>query len=90
MDGIVVLSQEQLRELLSEAAELGARRVLEGRENGSEWMDRDGVARMTGYKPTYVSELVRRRGLPCHHVGRKLRFRREEVEAWMARNGGRR
>lgn len=90
MNDIVVLSQERLQELLVEAAERGARRVLEecGVESG--WMDKDGVANMTGYKPAYISELVRRRGLSCHRVGRKMRFRRDEVEAWMARNGGKR
>jgi excisionase family DNA binding protein len=51
----------------------------------SEWVGRDEVAETLGYKPSYVYELVRRRGLPCRRIGRILRFRREDVEAWMAR-----
>lgn len=52
----------------------------------SEWLDRDGVAALLGYRPAYVSELVRHRGLPCTKVGRKMRFSRHEVEAWISLN----
>lgn len=50
--------------------------------SAGEWMGRDDVAQFLGYKSAYISELVRRRGLPCHRIGRKMRFRRSEVEDW--------
>ena len=90
MSGIVVLTPDQLREMLVDAAERGARRVLDEFGVESDWMDKDGVSKMTGYRSAYISELVRRRGLPCHRIGRKMRFCRNEVEAWMTRNGGKR
>lgn len=88
MNRIVVLSPEELLAMLVEAAEQGARRVLDEQGNSAGWLDSNGVAKMTGYKTSYISELVRRQGLPCHRIGRKMRFRRDEVEAWMARRGG--
>ena len=81
---LAVLTHEQLRHMLVEAAEEGARRVIQELDS-SEWMNKDAVADMLGYKDSYISELVRRRGLPCHRVGRKMRFRREEVEEWLTR-----
>jgi excisionase family DNA binding protein len=86
MDGkhpsIVVLTREDLRDMLTEVAEAAARRVLDGQGAGAVWLGRSEVADLLGYKQGYVSELVRRRGLPCHRIGRRMRFRRDEVEAW--------
>ena len=54
--------------------------------DGGAWMDADEVASLVGCKRRRVAELVRRQGLPCAgSVGRKLRFRRAEVERWMER-----
>jgi excisionase family DNA binding protein len=85
---VVVLTKEQVETLLEEVAVRAARLVAAERTMDGEWVDREGVAGMLGYRPSYVSELVRRHGLPCHRVGRKMRFRRREVEAW-AEAGGR-
>lgn len=85
---VVVLTAGQLRRMLVEAAETAARKVLAEGGIGREWMSRVEVAAMLGYRPSYISELVRRRGLPCHWAGRKMRFRREEVGAWAERSRG--
>ena len=78
---LVVVPFGDLESMIKQAV----RTALDDTVNPSEWMGRDEVAEMLGYKPSYVSELVRRRGLPCHRVsGRVMRFRREEVEAWLA------
>ncbi|HJK93264.1 MAG TPA: helix-turn-helix domain-containing protein [Polyangiaceae bacterium LLY-WYZ-15_(1-7)] len=43
------------------------------------------VARMVGVRPDTVQKWHRRQGLPAFRVGRRLRFRRREVEAWLER-----
>ena len=40
-----------------------------------------------GYARRSIPGLVRKRGLPCHPIGRKLRFRRDEVDAWVREHG---
>jgi excisionase family DNA binding protein len=36
---------------------------------------------------TLVMDLARRGALPCVHVGRFIRFRQEDLEAWAAKGG---
>lgn len=81
---IIVMSPAELAKIVRAVVreELGA-----ANSNESEWLDRDGVATLTGYAPSYISELVRRRGLPCVRIGRKMRFRRAEVERWAKERG---
>lgn len=54
-----------------------------------EWLDRDDVAVLLGYQPGYISELVRKHGLPAHGPSRKRRFNRGEVLRWADQRGGR-
>lgn len=51
-----------------------------------EWLDVDGVCALTGYSRAYVNGLCRGEH-PIPHVGsgRRRRFRRAEVEAWLRR-----
>ena len=51
----------------------------------SEWITPEQLAAELGYERHTIPVLVRRRGLPCHRVGRKMRFRRSDVDAWIAR-----
>jgi len=49
----------------------------------------DGVCEMTGYKKTTIYALVHKRQIPFfrpQHGGRKLYFRREEIEEWQQEN----
>lgn len=41
------------------------------------------VAKLTGYKPGYIYELVSKRAIPFHKVRNSLRFSKKEVEAWI-------
>ncbi len=53
------------------------------------WLDREGVAVLLGYQPGYISELVRKHGLPAHGPRRKPRFNRGEVLRWADQRGRR-
>ncbi len=83
-DGELV-SAEQLRELIRHEVRAA---IAESLTNRSQWMSREEVAEMLGYKVTYICELVTRRGLPCHRIGRKMRFKRSEVLEWAGVAGG--
>ena len=86
---IVVLTEDELSSIVAEVSERVARSVLDAHNGSGEWLGRDEVANLLGYKPDYISELVRRRGLPCHRVGRLMRFRRVEVNEWAITQGKR-
>jgi excisionase family DNA binding protein len=76
---IVVMSPSELRDLIREVV----RSEIVGKHDADgEWLTKEQVAELLGYRPRYIGELVRRRGLPCHPIGRKLRFKRSEVRAW--------
>lgn len=81
-----IIDPLQLADLVRKAV----RDALEERPEQRTWLDRDQVASLLAYKPSYIAELVRRRGLPCHRVGRKMRFRRDEVESWAVTDGAKR
>lgn len=83
---VVVVGADELKSMIREAV----RSALDAAsERSDEWLGPDEVASLLGYKRSYVSELVRRRGLPAHRIGnRHLRFRRSEVLEWMEANRG--
>lgn len=84
-DELVLMRASDLEDLVRRAVRDEIARSAPS-DPAPEWLDRDGVAALLGYKPAYVSELVRHRGLPCTKVGRKMRFSRREVEAWISLN----
>lgn len=43
------------------------------------------VATLLGVRPRRVYELVWHRGLPAVRIGRRLRFRPEDLRAWLER-----
>ena len=77
---MVTMTRSELSELVVDAVK-EAMSAIEVR--GEEWMTPDEVARLTGYCRTYISQLVRYKGLPAHVLGRKQRFRRSDVMQWM-------
>ena len=90
---MAVLTVAELDELLERAAERGARKVLEervsGAANDSEWLDASDVGKLLNVNPRSVQKYVRRNGLPVHRIGERLfRYRRAEVEEWIARRAG--
>lgn len=45
----------------------------------------DEAAALLRVQPSFIYERVRRRSknpIPCHRIGKYLRFRRSEIEAW--------
>lgn len=80
---IVTLTVSQFRAIVARAATEAVERAIVPR---AEWMTRQEVAEMLGYEESYVSELVRRRGLPAHQPGgrgTRQSFKRSEVERWL-------
>lgn len=80
---IVMLTVSQLCAIVERAATEAVGRAIAPR---GEWMTREEVAEMLGYEASYVSELVRRRGLPAHQPGgrgTRQSFKRSEVERWL-------
>ncbi len=52
-------------------------------------MTADDVGHLVGIARTSVYEKARTGEIPCMRSGRIIRFRRWEIEAWIAGNGGR-
>lgn len=80
---LIVVDANELSAIVQEAVE----KAVSERPRIAEWLGPEDVAGMTGYQKSYISELVRHRGLPCHRAGRKMRFRRSEVREWMEKYG---
>lgn len=81
-DRAIVVTADELQALVRQAVREELSRQPANTQT-VEWIGPDEVARMTGYARRYVAELVRKHGLPAEKVGRKLRFRRSDVEKWM-------
>ncbi|MFZ2053735.1 MAG: nucleotidyltransferase domain-containing protein [Candidatus Aminicenantales bacterium] len=47
------------------------------------WLSVDDVSKYLGIRPGTVYKWVERRGLPSRKIGRLLKFRRSEIDAWM-------
>jgi excisionase family DNA binding protein len=80
----VVLSRDDLVGIVRDAVreEIGA---ALGGGAAPEWLDAQGVAAVLSINARSVQKLVTRDGLPAHRVGAKLlRFRRDQVDAWLA------
>jgi excisionase family DNA binding protein len=77
------LTMDELRTLVQGAVADALRDKSE-----DEWLTREAVAAMFGVHPKTVSRLVRRKLLQGTRVGRVLRFRRKEVDRYMARKDG--
>jgi len=80
---LVTLTVSQLRALIAIEVCAAMERAVAPR---GDWMTKEEVAEMVGYEPSYISELVRRRGLPAHQRGgrgSRHMFKRAEVEDWI-------
>ena len=69
-------------ELPDALVELLVERVRDSMPPPSEFLDVEGLAQYLGTKPRHV-RFMRERGLPARLVGRKLWFKRLEVEDWI-------
>jgi excisionase family DNA binding protein len=82
---MVLLTPEQLREVVSDAVRSALPARAEPAE--AEVMTRLQVAKFLQVNSHQIPVLIRKHGLPSHHVGSQWRFRRSEVLAWMAATG---
>ena len=84
----VVLTKEDLDAMLVAAAERGAKLALDARGHADEWLDQAQAAEVLGVKRSTIPLLVKRDGLPCSRLGRLYRFKRAELDVWLARRRG--
>jgi excisionase family DNA binding protein len=80
---IVVIPTAELQAMIKAAVreELAAR----GTAEPSEWIDVRAAGRMLGVGSRMVQRLASSGDLPSSRVGRRLRLRRVDVEAYLAR-----
>lgn len=80
----VVLTRDDLDALLVRAAEEGAKRALDARGHADEWLDQTQAAEVLKCARSSIPLLVKRDGLPCSKLGRLYKFKRAELDAWLA------
>jgi excisionase family DNA binding protein len=57
-----------------------------GQPAAENYLDETGVANLLGVRPRTVRALRAERGLPCLKIGGKLlRFKRDDIDAWIDR-----
>ena len=59
-----------------------------GERPGEKWVGVDDVAAHLGVAKDSIYRWVEKRGLPARKVGRLLRFKLSEVDAWVEAGGG--
>jgi len=52
------------------------------------WVSVDGVAHHLHVSASFINKAVSRGTIPVHRVGRRLRFRLSEIDAWVLNQGG--
>ena len=55
-------------------------------QSSQRYLDVPATAEYLGVTERHVRELVYRRAIPHHHVGRLLRFDLDDLDAWMLAN----
>lgn len=83
---VIVVSVDELAELVRDAVRAEFER-RDDRPEPCDWIGVPEAAELLGVHPDTVGKMARKHGLPVHRVGRKLRFRRSELEAWVESRG---
>lgn len=65
-----------------------ASRAGSGEGGGEKWVGVDDVAAHLGVAKDSVYRWIEGRGLPARKVGRLLRFKLSEIDAWVEAGGG--
>lgn len=81
---IVMLTVDELRAIVAEEVA----RALADRAATSaspDWLGPDAAAEIIGVIPRTLARMAHRKEIPASKVGRKLRFRRADLEAWLVR-----
>jgi excisionase family DNA binding protein len=77
-------------ELIERVAERAAALVSERALADSHWLDVAEAASYLRCPTSRIYALTSAKGIPHHHDGSRLLFRREELDEWVKRGGGRR
>ena len=82
--GVIVITPDQLAAVV----EAAVARALDERERAApqpaaDWLTVEQAAAFLGYRASY---LRKRHDIPVHKVGRKRRYRRAELEAFLLAN----
>lgn len=84
---ILYLTVSQIKAIIEDAL-VRASSYLNKKDN-DEVLTIEDVSKLTGYKKSTIYKLTHERKIPFHkpaHGGRKIFFKREEIERWLASN----
>jgi excisionase family DNA binding protein len=82
---LVVVEADALEAMIERAVRRGVESASRAVPAAStEWLDQHGAAKLLGYSTDY---LRKRKDVPVHRVGRKRRYSRAALEAWMQASG---
>ena len=59
---------------------------MQQQDQHQEWFSADGLVRWLGIGRTKTYEMLSSGEIPSYRIGRLLRIRRQDVEAWLERN----
>jgi excisionase family DNA binding protein len=59
---------------------------VQKQDERQEWFTADGLVRWLGIGRTKTYEMLSSGEIPSYRIGRLLRIRRRDVEAWLERN----
>lgn len=81
---LVVIDPAELATLIEDAVT----RALDRRAapDAGAWLDVRTVAALLGVHRDTASRMARFNEIPSYRVGRSYRFKRDEIEAWIAKN----
>lgn len=83
---MIQFNQGDLKTLVKEAVKEALSELASKRSNKSdELLNVKQAAKITGYQPGYIYELVHKRKIPFVKApnGRAIRFKKSELEAWI-------
>jgi excisionase family DNA binding protein len=73
----------ELSDIKKMLQELSQKATSQQTEDLPDLIKADEAVKETGYKKGYIYELVYRRAIPFHKVGKSLRFSRKELRQWI-------
>lgn len=85
---VVVLTADELEQLIERAVAAGVRAYEEahaGERADDGWLETAEVAELMRLHPRSITKLAKTGELPSARVGKLLRFKRGDVEAFLAR-----
>jgi len=73
------LTEQELRQLIREEVEAANQRVINAADG---FIDINGAAEYLKLKASYIYQLVHKTDIPFHKSGKKLLFKKSELESW--------